>query len=512
MHQLIQVPSEHEDKAVDSYSPQAPDDGFLSSNQLKWVLTALLVYFGGRLLFFAVAITPFVPPDEVSHLGRCLAFSRYLLLPVDTPDSFRFGLVTHIPFLYYWLMGKLVLLNFFGCSDLTFLRLLNVPFALGTVYFVWRLLRLVTEDRLTQVLVVVAMTNTLMFSFVSASVSYDNLANLLAAMAIYYLFAFLKNRSGTLLAVSIICQLAGCLTKNTFLPLVLVLNALLLVHEFRHLRIIPQALQGWLQASRRRGLAVTLAILIGLTLNVQLYGGNYLRYKTMDPEMFMVLPLEQALNYRLAARAYVLNQFKEGKISVQKAKELAVAYVNHPGDRSDTIALVEGYAYLENHREQMMGPLTYVAIWLLQMIGSTFGIKAHLGMLNYGFSFLPLAVLMLLTGVAFATRWRPRDWDTAWLPTYLAVIGAFYGAFLLYFNYGVYLENRDPGLTVAGRYILPVMGPIYVFSSYYLLLLFKRRNLRLGLFLAAALVFILSDFPFFLSRVTPEWFFWRLPK
>jgi hypothetical protein len=512
MHQLIQEPSDQgQHPTVDSFSSDAtPDNGFLSSSQLKWVVTALLVYFGGRLLFFATAISPFVPPDEVSHFGRSLAFSKYLFLPVDSPESFQYGLVTHIPFLYYWLMGKVVLLNFFGCSDLVFLRLLNIPFAFGTVYFAWRLLRLLTQDRPAQILLIAAMTNTLMFSFVSASVSYDNLANLLAAMAIYYLFAFLKNRSGTMLATSILCQLAGCLTKNTFLPLVLVLNALLFAHEFRHPHLIPRAMKAWFQVSQRRGLALSLAILIGLMLNVQLYGGNYLSYKTLNPEMFDVLPLEQALKYRLAARAYVLTQFKEGKISVEKAREMAVAYVKHPGDRRDTIGLVEGYAYLENHKKEMFGPYSYTAIWLLQMMGSTFGIKAHLGMLNYGITFLPLAVLILLTGVAFGVRWRPRPWDKAWLPIYLAAIAAFYGCVLVYLNYGVYIENRDPGLTVAGRYIFPVIAPIYVLSSYYLLRLFTGRRVRLGIWLAALLIFIVSDFPFFLSRVTPAWYDWTL--
>jgi len=514
MHPVIQEPSDQgQHPAVDSCrSEAAPQDGILSCSQLKWIVTTLLVYFAGRLLFFATAISPFVPPDEVSHFGRSLAFSNYLLLPADSPGSFQFGLVTHIPFLYYWLMGKLLLLNFFGCSDLVFLRLLNIPLAFGTIYFAWRLLRLLTQDRLAQILLITALTNTLMFSFVSASVSYDNLTNLLAAMAIYYLFAFLKNRSGTMLAASILCQLAGCLTKNTFLPLVLILNALLLVHEIKRLRLFPWALKGWSQVSRGRAIALSLAILVGLMLNLQLYGGNYLRYKTLNPEMFDVLPLEQALNYRLAARAYILNQFKEGRISVQKAREMAVTYVNHPGDRSDTIGLVESYAYLENHKEQMFGPFSYAAIWMLQMMGSTFGIKAHLGMMNYGITFLPLAVLMLLTMVAFGVRWRPRPWETAWLPSYLAAIVAFYGCLLMYLNYGVYLENRDPGLTVAGRYILPIIGTIYVLSSHYLLRLFTGRRVRLGVWLTALLIFIVSDFPFFLSRVTPQWFTWNLPK
>jgi hypothetical protein len=482
---------------------------FPSPHHFKWFVTVLLVYFGARLLFFAVSISPYVPPDEVTHFGKCMIFSQTLLLPENSPASFQYGLVTNVAWLYFWIMGKLLHLNIFGIADLTFLRLLNIPFAFGTIYFVWRLLRLLTDDRLTQVLLITAMTNTLMFSFVSASVSYDNLTNFLAAMATYYLFAFLKDRSGTLLAVSILCQLTGCLTKITFLPLVLALNAVLLVHEIRHLQLIPRALKEWFQVSRSRGIALFLTILFGLTLNIQLYGHNYLRYNAFEPQMFDVLPLEQALKYRLAGRAYILKQFMEGRISVEKARELAETYISHPGDRNDTIGLVKDYAYLENHKEKMFGPFSYSAIWALQMIGSTFGIKAHLGMLNYSVTFPLFVVLMLLTGIAFCMRWRPRPWTSAWLPACLAAVAACYGFILMYIiNYGAYLSTRDLGVTLAGRYIFPVIGPIYVLSSYYLLRLFTGRNVRLGLWLAVFLIFIVSDFPFFLSRVTPAWYDW----
>ena len=151
-----------------------------------------------------------------------------------------------------------MLLNVFGIPDLLFLRLLNIPFAFATIYFVWRMLRLLTDDRLTQILLIVAMTNTIMFSFLSAFVTYDNLTNLLAAMAMYYLLAFFQTRSGDLLAASFLCQLAGSLTKISFLPLVLVLNILLLIHEFKNLRDLPGSLKDYFQAAgwQRLGLAL----------------------------------------------------------------------------------------------------------------------------------------------------------------------------------------------------------------------------------------------------------------
>jgi hypothetical protein len=233
-----------------SGSSKAADGLFarLSHEGLLWPVTMLLVYFGFRLLFFAATISPYVPPDEVTHYGLCRIFSEVSFLPENSDKTYAYGLVTNIPYLYYWIMGRLLTLNFFGISDLLFLRLLNIPLAFATIFFIWRMLRLLTDDRLTQVILIVAMTNTLMFSFLSASVSYDNLTNLLAAMAVYCLLVFFRTRSGDYLAASSICQLAGSLTKVTFLPLVLVMNILLLIHEHRNLRLLPGTFKAYFRA------------------------------------------------------------------------------------------------------------------------------------------------------------------------------------------------------------------------------------------------------------------------
>lgn len=475
----------------------------------NWPVLVLLLYFAGRLLFFAVGITPFVPPDEVTHFGKCVAFSKALLLPDNSPASYEFGLVTNIAWLYYFVMGKLLLLNFFGIPDLTYLRLCNIPMVFGAVWYAFRMLRLLTRDRLAGVLLAVLMTNTLMFTFVSASVSYDNLTNLLGAAALFYLFSFLKERSGTHLALSLLCQLAGCLTKNTFLPLFLIMNILLLAHEWRRLPQLPRALSGFLRSSGRGGFFLAGGIVLGVLLNLQLYGGNLLRYHRLEVETYHVLPFEHAMKYRLAARSYIVDQFIEGRISVEKAQELS-ALVNNAGDRRDTMTLVRRYADVEERGEPVMGFLPYTASWMLLMLDGTFGIKAHLGMANRGLSFVPIALFTLAALAAFLLRWRPRE--GGYLPACMALAAAGYALFLLYkVNYATYLVYKDPFFTIAGRYMFPVLAPVYVLASCYLMRLFKGESARLALLAAGALAFIVADFPFFLSNAGPEWFASALP-
>ncbi len=503
---LSNLPSDNKQlsKEASSFPGTARDTGFPSARQFRWITAFLLVYFGLRLLIFSIATDPDLPPDEVTHVEVSRIFSQVLFLPQNSPATYEFGLVTNIPWLYYWIMGRLLTLNFFGMPDLLFLRLLNIPFAFGTVHFVWRMLRLLTDDRLTQVLLLVAVTNTLMFTFLSAFVSYDNLTNLLATMAVYYLLAFFKNRFGDFLAASFLCQMAGSLAKISFLPLVLILNILLLVHEFRNLRLVPGALPAYFKAAGWRRWGLALGVLFGLVLNIQLYGGNYYHYGSPNPGMSEVLSPEIAMQNRLAARDMIFDQYREGRISGREAMDMA-SRIRDPEDRKDTIFLMEHYFALKNNMIKMLGPLEYAARWVWYMSSGIFSIPANYNLFEEGPRLWPFAALGVLTGLGILIRWRPSD--SAWLPTCLMVIVAFYGLFLLWFiSYPRYLYLGEFSSGVQGRYLFPVLGAMYVVSIYYLQRLFRNRNPRLILSAAACIIFIAYDLPFFLINVTGDWF------
>ena len=466
----------------------------------------LLVYFGIRLVYLAFNLSSFVPPDEVTHAGLCRIFSKHLLFPTNSPQTFEFGLVTNIPWFYYWTMGKLLHLNFFGLTDLVFLRLLNIPLAFGTVLFVRKSALILTDNRLTQILVVVAITNTAMFSLLSSSVSSDNMLNLLAAMAIYYLFSFFKERSAKQLLASILCQLLGCLTKVTFLPLFLALALLLAALKFRNLSRLPTAVKNYFRVERREAWLYTLVLLIALGLNIQLYAGNYLTYGTLTPEMAAVVPPSSAMQYRITARETIFSRYTENKISYMEAL-MMTGDIQHPGDKSDTFYLLMNYENLKRNPELWMGPLRYSKVWLDNVAGSIFGIKGHLQMFKSPVYLLPIYSLLALSFLGFALRWRPRH--SGWLPPCLAAIACCYTGYIMYkVNYNAYLHYGTPGVTLHGRYLFPVIGPIYVLSSLYLVQLFTPGKIRLGLALATILLLIVYDFPWFLAHATPQWYEW----
>ncbi|MDR3580392.1 MAG: hypothetical protein P4L44_10555 [Oryzomonas sp.] len=488
-----------------SSSVIAAERAFPSRRFFNWAVIILLGYFGLQLLFFAISIAPFVPPDEATHFGCCTIFSKEFFLPDNSPESYQYGLITNIPWLYYWSMGKLLHVNFFGIPDLLFLRLLNIPLAFGTVFYVCRTLRLLTDDRLSRLLLLVAMTNTLMFSFLSAAVSYDNLANLLAAMAVYYLLAFFKNRSGSLLAFSLLCQLAGGLTKSSFLPLVLVLNVLLCLHEVGNIRELPAELLSWFHGAGRRGLWLLFAILVGTGLNIQLYAGNYLSYGSLAPEIADVLPMKAAMQNRLAAREIIFRLFKNGQVTKEQALAMT-GQISNTSDREDTAILIENHDYVMNSGVRMFGLPAYSKLWGYNIMLTVFGIKCHEGLLYDDVRVIvPFVGLFLLSALGFMRRWRPGR--EGWLPPCMAVIGAFYALFLLYFVcYKAYLYYEQPGIALQGRYIFPVIGPIYVLAICYLMRLFSNRYVRLSVAVATALMFMAANIPLFFSHVTPQWF------
>jgi hypothetical protein len=220
--------------------------------------------------------------------------------------------------------------------------------------------------------------------------------------------------------------------------------------------------------------------------------------------MSSVLSPEIAMQNRLAARTMIFSQFKEGRISREEALAMA-SKINHPGDRADTIYLIDNYNALRKNNVELAGPLAYMAFWVQHMSAGIFGIFGHLQMFNRGPTIWPFAALGVLTGLGILIRWRPSD--VAWLPTCLMTIVGFYGLFLLsYVNYPTYRHTGEISLTVQGRYLFPIMGAMYAVSCYYLPRLFRNGSLRLSLTAAACFLFIASDLPYFLVHATPDWF------
>ena len=471
----------------------------------RWdlVLSALLlVYFLVRLVFLAIWLDPTVPPDEITHFGRIGVYSKALWLPEDSPETYPFGLISHSPFLYYFLMGKILLFNVFPISDLLFLRLINAMMAVSTTVYSYRWFGLMTGNALARTLFLLVITNTLMFTGIGASVSYDNLTNLFGAMSIYYLFTFFDQRRPSTLVACAACWLAGCLTKVTFLPLALILLAIFSVHERRSLGDLPRRLLADLKLLRIGRVLLYGLTLVLFALTLKLYGGNYLRFGWLTPSSTQVLGVENAMKYRIYARNYVVRQYREGKLTWEEALEMA-AKIPQTGNRRRALQLL----HVEKHpglKGTIWEPHVYLGIWSHITLQRTVGYDGHRVMSKDFRELAPLWGMFLVAFLVFVRKWHPAE--AKGYPTYAAVIILFYVSVLMWhINYPRYLTSGVPDLDVRGRYLFPFMAPICGLFVRYLIEYLPRRS-QVLVALAVALYFIYGDFPFFLLHLSPCWF------
>jgi hypothetical protein len=475
------------------------------AGRVELVLAALLVaYFLARLLYFAVSIAPGVPPDEPTHVGIIELYASTPFMIEDTPESYSLGLVTRVPFLYHFVLGKLSMLRPAGVDGTLWLRLINVVLSMATVVVAYRLAQRLVADWPTRILFLVMATNTLMFTFIGAAVSYDNLVNLFAVTSLAALLDFLRSERPRALLALLVWVLFGSLTKLTFLPLALLLGIILLLDRRSRL---PADFLG-LARELRRGKPLTALLtvlgLAALAANLWLYGGNLLRYGKPAPACLQVLELDACMKNRIFARDWVVAQYRDDKTTFDEAMR-ATGRIDHPGDRDHAIRLLRNeYSYKTSNAE-LLPVLDYMdLIWGRGMKGAIFGIQAHVSMLKPPSALLPYNLILLASFFLWVRccSWvgDGRNW------TYLGGLALAYFVFLVgIYNYSSYLVSHAAFLGVQGRYIFPVLVPAYLVSARFLLGPFGRA-VRVALLIGVSAIFVYGDLPYFSRQAGDDWF------
>jgi hypothetical protein len=469
----------------------------------KWELALyalLLGYFVARVVFFALRIHPAVPPDEATHLGRCLAYAGVLGIPENGPATFEYGLIDQRPWLYYWLMGRLLDLNVFAMSNLAFLRLANGVLGLGTVLIAIAWMREWCSDPMVRSLFAVFVTNTLMFTGLSGAVSYDNLANLLAASSVFAFTCFRVRRSSTALLWFFASILAGCLAKRSLIPLAFLLLVLLALRERHHL----PALRGEVRVllgRLRSGLLVPAACALVLAgLVASLYAGNLARYGQLSPGFGQVVGEQNAMQNRIYARSRIVERFREQEISYREAQEMAQS-IHHRGDRSDTLFLLKASRLPESSR---VGRIEYASKWSRHMLAGAVSYLGHRRVTKSGAALYAYFGIFAIAGILMIRKlWLGQAGGT---PADSLFLAAGYAFVLMWFvNHPSYMTSRVIELGAQGRYLFPVLLPVYGVLSYSLIesLPARARPFMAG---AVGLFYLYGDFPWFLGQIDERWF------
>lgn len=472
----------------------------------EWLYLAVIIaYFGAKIVFFAANIRERLFPDEASWFGMAEVFSRSILPPVDSIESYHLGLITHIPNLYFILMGNVLALNAFPSLDLYFLRGVNGLLGLMTIYVAWKLIVLLTKSRSVRLLFMVMLTNTIMFTFMFAAVNYDNLSTFLAVSALHRFIVFgLRHRVRDLL-LFLIFIFAGILTKNVFIPYACALLLSLIVREGINLRRSRSMHIDWEGGATlsRNSLFVVMSVLAVFAL--KLYVGNLSQYGKLIPDIGQVLSVEQCLHNRLFARNYAANQFKYGRLTLVDAQRLALQ-IRDPGDRAFSWSLIEKARQEKKEAKKVrMGRLEYSVEWVKYVFTRTYGVAAHKLLTRDDRSLFPYYLVFAGAGIMLLIRlrwWAMRGFagDLLWVAVFYALV------LMQVVNYGNYLVSGVVGLALTGRYLFPVIVPIYALVSYVLMSKMpKWWQWSVGLLVGG--VFIYGEFPWFLQNVTPDWYF-----
>ncbi len=472
-----------------------------------WIIILLGLYFIGRLLYFAFTVGPGVPPDEMTHIGIIRLYADTLFGIDNSAASLRYGLVTHVPYLYYFLMGKIAAL--LGSSDYIVLRMVNIGLALAFLVVAYRLSLLMLKSRLMRVLFFVMLTNTLMFSFLSASVNYDNLANLLALCAIYFLVRYLSSsehpdsaRPADLL-LFLISTMLGLLTKGTFLMLAPVLAAVWLLSRRQMLRADLQRLVQEIRLGGGYIRSLSVVMLLCVMANLSLYGANLVQYNRVVPGCAQVLTHEKCMENRIYARNWIISQYRLGRLSYMEAWR-ATELIRHPGDIAHAKRLLNNVRQYQMTRPEDLNVLDYMhLVWNQAMKPSIFGIQAHRSMLRspnelWAYGLVCFAALLLMVRTL-----RFDGSDRLWMGMAGMLFGYYF--FLVgYYNYTGYLQHHALLLGVQGRYLFHLLVPAYLLMAEFLLRPFPKWG-QITVAAAVAGLFIMGDFPYYLSHVTEAW-------
>jgi hypothetical protein len=439
----------------------------LEKNREKIYLLVFLVIFFMFGIFLILTIETGIAPDEEYHIKAANIFSRTPFLPENTPESYSLRDITRIPYVSFWINARLLNLNFLNIEDYILLRFFNLIISTVSLFVVYLLSREIINKKLFNVIPVFLLSNTLMYIFLSASVSYDNLSKLFLFLTFLFFIKFFKNNKPSSLLYLTIFQSLALLTKITTAPVVFIELILLLVIVIKRKNLKDMFLSAF---KNHKILFIITAILAALVL--QLYGGNLIKYGNIQVSCEKILTVEQCKENQIYLRNYNLEE----------------SIINDFSDLSDTLKM-------------RMSPFEYISSWIMEMTEQTYGIFGHEAVKTKPYFANVYIFLFALLSLIALRKWKKKDVIEA----YLFLISLFYTLVLMFYqNFLTYLRWDIFVLSIHGRYIFPVLPILYILFIKYLSQI-KTKWFRNTLLFLLYLTFLLGCIPFYFIEVWVRW-------
>ncbi len=440
--------------------------GFVKFCESDLFIKIVFGWFVLQALYIAMSTTFGVPPDERYHYYFIQLFAHSGWLPVlSNQDGYYYlGEVIKLPFfLYHYLLSLPLHLFYNASSAIYILRFINILISSLVLVITIRICDLLRLPKIVKNISVFMLASTLMFVFISSSINYDNLFNLVSISSVYLLLLNLESVTLFRFLVLLSLLVSGMLIKINFLPIAFIIVIVLLVNYYR---TIGRQVKSLVQTRRSPkkiniGLAVLFVILSGLF--VQRYIFNEINYGSYAPGCVKVQTL-------------------------QHCKENAI-FVRNEALKSSA------------HRTANRNPLNYFVNWSKLMAIRTFGVFGHKRLNPTGLIMVWMTAVAVFGVVATLIGFNKQDQQ---INTAL-FITIFYTTSLILNNFGTYKRYGSISLAVQGRYLFAVLPLMYMLTNYYILKLLKTSYVKSLYLLITIVVFLISCLPIYIIRTDASW-------
>ena len=174
--------------------------------------------------------------------------------------------------------------------------------------------------------------------------------------------------------------------------------------------------------------------------------------------------------------------------------------MTHAAAASDTLGLLQRAEWQEQNGApfEALSRVAYAKPWYLYMLRSTYGILGHTEMYRSLRALIPFSIVFASTVLILALRAARRRLSASEVILITTIL--FYITVLMQFtNYPAYRAFHELGMGVQGRYLFPLLLPVYGLIAKSLVSS-SIRNLNVVIVVALTLLFVYGDFVFFVSE------------
>lgn len=462
---------------------------FISS---KWFIALTFALFLVQGFFFSFSIAKFIPADEVHHYGLSQYFSQQQLtagpfISNQSEESFYLGDIERDPSTFYhYLMGHILRASEGVVQDesilIFVLRIINVLFGALALLVFLRIVRQLTPSRNVGNLSVFGLSLTGMFVWGASAVSYDTLAILFFFLFLYCIVNIVKYKKYNYYLYALFAGLATGITKYTFIPTILIGMIVTIIISLKEQRPKQIAQKFTRQVKKSNTFGTVLFSIATLLLAVwafNIHFMNLIEYRSIDPKCDQVHDFHLCLKNNVFKRNYIQKTGYEQQKKNDIAGEQAIIY----------------------------DPLGFTGSWLEDMYTRLYFFFGHKTMEPSSKIRLVFGAIVLMSILLICFKRKQILSDKS--RQVIAIVSLSYILILYMYNLNTWI-SLGAKFAYQGRYLLPVIGFIYLFvflvmREYFLV----NRSKSIKLIITAIMIVALIAFMpiiVFLKNTDNSWY------